>query len=128
LTELMQGSASFGEIITKDRLSGVHIVGAGQEPGQRQLLQLPRINLAIDALSRAYDYVVLDAGTATDLPANVIAAQAHAVIIPDPAITPMARDVMKGQLLASGFSGVTILDTPLKAMDLGAPGERVAAA
>jgi hypothetical protein len=35
---------------------------------------------------------------------------------------------MKGQLLASGFSGVTILDTPLKAMDLGAPGERVAAA
>lgn len=128
LTELMQGSASFGEIITKDRLSGVHLVGAGREPSQRQLLQLPRINLAIDALSRAYDYVVLDAGTATDLPANVIAAQAHAVIIPDPAITPMARDVMKGQLMASGFSGVTILDAPLKAMDLGAPGERVAAA
>lgn len=128
LTELMQGSASFGEIITKDRLSGVHIVGAGREPTQRQLLQLPRINLAIDALSRAYDHVVLDAGTATDLPANVIAAQAHAVIIPDPAITPTARDVMKRQLLASGFSGVTILDTPLKAMDLGAPGERVAAA
>lgn len=128
LTELMQGSASFGEIITKDRLSGVHIVGAGQEPSQRQLLQLPRISLAIDALSRAYDYVVLDAGTASDLPANVIAAQAHAVIIPDPAITSAARDVMKGQLLASGFAGVTILDTPLKAMDLGAPGERVAAA
>ena len=72
--------------------------------------------------------MVLDAGTATDLPANVIAAQAHAVIIPDPAITPAARDVMKGQLMTTGFSGVTILDTPLKAMDLGAPGERVAAA
>jgi uncharacterized protein involved in exopolysaccharide biosynthesis len=128
LTELMQGSASFSEIITKDRLSGVHLVGAGQEPGQRQLLQLPRINLAIDALSRAYDYVVLDAGTATDLPASVIASQAHAVIIPDPAITASARDVMRSQLLASGFVGVTILDTPLKAMDLGAPGERVAAA
>lgn len=128
LTELMQGSASFSEIITKDRLSGVHIVGAGRETSQRQLLQLPRINLAIDALSRAYDFVVLDAGTATDLPASVIAAQAHAVIIPDPAITASARDVMKGQLLASGFIGVTILDTPLKAMDLGTPGERVAAA
>lgn len=128
LTELMQGAASFSEIITKDRLSGVHIVGAGREPSQRQLLQLPRINLAIDALSRAYDYVVLDAGTATDLPASVIAAQAHAVIIPDPAITASARDVMKSQLLASGFAGVTILDAPLKAMDLGAPGERIAAA
>lgn len=128
LTELMQGAASFGEIITKDRLSGVHIVGAGRDPAQRHLLQLPRINLAIDALSRAYDYVVLDAGTATDLPANVIAAQAHAVIIPDPAITSAARSVMKGQLLASGFADVTILETPLKAMDLGTPGERVAAA
>ena len=128
LTELMQGSASFSEIITKDRLSGVHLVGAGQEPSQRQLLQLPRINLAVDALSRAYDYVVLDAGTATDLPASVIAAQAHAVIIPDPEITASAREVMKSQLLASGFVGVTILDTPLRAMDLGAPGERVAAA
>lgn len=128
LTELMQGSASFSEIITKDRLSGVHIVGAGRESSRRQLLQLPRINLAVDALARAYDYVVLDAGTATDLPASVIAAKAHAVIIPDPAITASARDVMKSQLLASGFTGVTILDAPLKAMDLGAPGERIAAA
>lgn len=128
LTELMQGLASFGEIITKDRLSGVHIVGAGRDAAQRQLLQLPRINLALDALSRAYDYVVLDAGTASDLPASVIAAQAHAVIIPDPAITDSARDMMKSQLLASGFTGVTILGVRLKATDLGVPGERVAAA
>lgn len=128
LTELMQGSASFSDIITKDRLSAVHIVGAGRDAAQRQLLQLPRINLAIDALSRAYDYVVLDAGTASDLPATVIAAQAHAVIIPDPAITAAAREMMKTQLLESGFAGVTILTTSLNPMDLGAPGERVAAA
>jgi MinD-like ATPase involved in chromosome partitioning or flagellar assembly len=127
LTELMQGSASFGDIITKDRASGVHIVGAGQDAAQRQLLQMPRINLAIDALSRAYNYVVLDAGTASDLPASVIAAQAHAVIIPDPAITATARDMMRSQLLASGFTGVTILTAP-STMDLGAPGERIAAA
>ncbi|MBQ8105014.1 MAG: lipopolysaccharide biosynthesis protein [Afipia sp.] len=128
LTELMQGSASFSDIITKDRLSPVHIVGAGRDAAQRQLLQLPRINLAIDALSRAYDYVVLDAGTASDLPANVIAAQAHAVIIPDPAITTSAREMMKSQLLESGFAGVTILAAPLKVIDLVVPGERVAAA
>ncbi|MFZ5679286.1 MAG: lipopolysaccharide biosynthesis protein [Bradyrhizobiaceae bacterium] len=128
LTELMQGSASFSDIITKDRLSAVHIVGAGRDAAQRQLLQLPRINLAIDALSRAYDYVVLDAGTASDLPATVIAAQAHAVIIPDPAITAAAREMMKTQLLESGFAGVTILTTSLNPMDLGAPGQRVAAA
>jgi uncharacterized protein involved in exopolysaccharide biosynthesis len=128
LTELMQGAASFGDIITKDRLSGVHIVGAGRDATQRELLQLPRINLAIDALSRAYDYVVLDAGTASDLPASVIAAQSHAVIIPDPAITATARDLMKSQLLASGFVGVTILSATPEAMDFGVPGDRFVAA
>ncbi len=128
LTELMQGLASFSDIIAKDRLSGVHIVGAGRDAAQRELLLLPRINLAIDALSRAYDYVVLDAGTAADLPAGVIAAQAHAVIIPDPAITATAKDMMRSQLLASGFVGVTILTTPLTATDLSMPSDQTAAA
>jgi polysaccharide biosynthesis transport protein len=128
LTELMQGEASFGQIITKDRLSGVHIVGAGRDGAQRELLQLPRVNLAVDALSRAYDYVVLDAGTASDLPAAVIASQAHAVIIPDPAITAAARDTMRSQLLASGFVEVTILTSHPGAATLGAGDERFAAA
>jgi Mrp family chromosome partitioning ATPase len=128
LTELMQGLASFGDIITRDRMSGVHIVGAGRDPAQRQLLQLPRMNLAINALSRAYDYVVLDAGTASDLPASVIAAEAHAIIIPDQAITPAARDVMKSQLLASGFAAVTILTRPPEVLETGVAGDRNAAA
>mgnify|MGYP001329528548 CR=1 FL=1 len=34
--------------------------------------------------------------------------------------------MMKTQLLESGFAGVTILTTSLNAMDIGAPGERVA--
>jgi uncharacterized protein involved in exopolysaccharide biosynthesis len=126
LTDLMQGAASFGQIITKDRMSGVHLVGAGRDVAQRSLLQLPRINLAIDALLRVYEHVVLDAGTAADLPAAVIAAQAHAVVIPDPAITSAGRDTMRDQLLASGFAGVTILSAP--AVEPGMPAARVAAA
>lgn len=128
LTDLMQGAASFGQIITKDRLSGVHLVGAGRDAGQRSLLQLPRLNLAIDALLRAYDHVVLDAGTASDLPPTLIASQAHAIIIPDPAIKAAARDAMRNQLLASGFVDVTILKSPAQAAEIGAAGDRVAAA
>jgi uncharacterized protein involved in exopolysaccharide biosynthesis len=128
LTDLMQGAASFGQIITKDRLSGVHLVGAGQDVAQRALLQSPRINLAIDALLRAYDHVVLDAGTGADLPSGVIATQAHAVVIPDAAITASGRDIMRDQLLASGFTGVTILTTPGTAAEIGVPEARVAAA
>ena len=128
LTELMQGTAPFGQIITKDRMSGVHLVDAGRDVAQRPLLQLPRINLAIDALQRVYEHVVLDAGTAADLPAAVIAAQAHAVVIPDAAITSAGRAVMRDQLLASGFAGVTILSAPAVAAVPGASEARVAAA
>ncbi|MBI3700220.1 MAG: lipopolysaccharide biosynthesis protein [Afipia sp.] len=127
LTDLMQGTASFGQIITKDRLSGVHLVGAGLNASQRALLQLPRLNLAVDALLRAYDHVVLDAGTASDLPSSLIATQAHAVVIPDSAIKRQARAVMRDQLLASGFIGVTVLTPPVGGAS-GMPDAKVAAA
>jgi len=128
LIDLMQGAASFGQIITKDRMSGVHLVGAGRDAGQRSLLQLPRVNLAIDALLRAYDHVVLDAGTASDLPSTLIASQAHAIIIPDTAITAEGRDTMRKQLLASGFVDVTILKAAVQSADVAAFSDRIAAA
>ncbi|MEH2514363.1 succinoglycan biosynthesis transport protein ExoP [Nitrobacteraceae bacterium AZCC 1564] len=128
LTDLMQGAASFGQIITKDRMSGVHLVGAGRDTGQRSLLQLPRVNLAIDALLRAYDHVVLDAGTASNLPATLIASQAHAIIIPDPNMAAQACETMRGQLLATGFVGVTILKAAVQSADVAASSDRIAAA
>jgi uncharacterized protein involved in exopolysaccharide biosynthesis len=127
LSDLMQASASFGQIITKDRLSGVHIVGAGRNP-DRALLQFPRLGLAIDALTRAYDHVVLDAGTAADLPTSLIAQNAHAVIVPDPAITPAARAAMRDQLAEAGFADVTILTGAVQEAAIGPAGERTAAA
>lgn len=127
LTDLMNGSASFGQIITKDRLSGVHLVGAGRNP-DRAVLQSPRLGMAIDALLRAYDHVVLDAGAAVDLPPALIAAQAHAVIVPAPGINAGARAAMRDQLLGSGFIAVTILDAPATSPEIGPAGERIAAA
>lgn len=127
LSDLMQASSSFSQIITRDRLSGVHIVGAGRHP-DRALLQFPRLGLAIDALMRAYDHVVLDAGTAVDLPTALIAQNAHAVIIPDPTITPAARAAMRDQLIEAGFADVTILNGAAQDPEIGAAGERIAAA
>jgi uncharacterized protein involved in exopolysaccharide biosynthesis len=108
LTDLARGVASFSQIITKDRLSGLHMIGAGSQP-DRLLLQSPRVTMALDALLRAYDHVVLDAGTAADLPSALIASGAHAVILPAPDISDAARVTMRKQLVASGFVAVTIL-------------------
>jgi hypothetical protein len=86
------------------------------------LLRLPRLGLAVDALLRVYDHVVLDAGTAFDLPAELLAAQACAVMVPDAAMAADARTSMCDQFRAVGFSEVTMLSgpaQPLDAVDLG---------
>src|SRR3984957_4401404 len=86
LAELMLGEASFSQIITKDRLSRVHLVNAGRPGSDRALLQSPRLMLAIDALLRVYDHVLLDAGSASDLPAEMLTVQARAGVVPAPSL------------------------------------------
>jgi tyrosine-protein kinase Etk/Wzc len=128
LAELMLGEASFSQVITRDRLSRVHLVSAGRPGFDRALLQSPRLTLAIDALLRVYDHVLLDAGTASELPAELLTAQARAVMVPDAAMAADARTLMCDQLMAVGFSEVTILSRPAQPSDAVEPGPRVAAA
>jgi len=128
LAELMQGEASFTQVITKDRLSRTHLVSAGRPGSDRALLQSPRLGLAIDALLRVYDYVLLDAGSASDLPAELLTSQARAVVVPDASMATEARDLMCDQLKAVGFSDVTMLSKPVLPSDEVDPGLRVVAA
>src|ERR1700737_3697218 len=128
LAELMLGEASFSQVITKDRLSRVHLVSAGRPGFDRALLQSPRLTLAIDALLRVYDHVLLAAGTASDLPAELLTAQARAVVVPDVSMTADARTVMCDQLRAVGFSEVTMLSKAAQPLDAVEPGPRVVAA
>ena len=128
LAELMQGEVSFSQVITKDRLSRVHLVSAGRPGSDPALLQSPRLTLAIDALLRVYDHVLLDAGSASDLPAELLTAQARAVVVPDASMAADARGLMSDQLKAAGFSDVTMLSKPSLPADAADPGPRVVAA
>jgi tyrosine-protein kinase Etk/Wzc len=128
LAELMLGEASFGQVITKDRLSRVHLVSAGRSGADRALLSSPRLTLALDALLRVYDHVLLDAGTATDLPAELLTSRARAVVVRDPAATAEACSEFCDQLRAVGFAEVTMLSKPSLPSDVAEPGPRVAAA
>jgi uncharacterized protein involved in exopolysaccharide biosynthesis/Mrp family chromosome partitioning ATPase len=127
LAELMQGQASFAQIITRDKLSRLHLVMAGRPGFDRSLLQSPRVTLAIDALLRAYDHVLLDAGSASDLPAELLTANARAVVVPDASMEPDARTLMCEQLSAVGFSEVTMLSKPVQPSN-GVEAPRVVAA
>ncbi|MEY9885611.1 GumC family protein [Bradyrhizobium sp. USDA 328] len=117
LAELMQGEASFAQIITRDKLSRLHLVMAGRPGFDRSLLQSPRVALAIDALLRAYDHVLIDAGSASDLPAELLTAHARAVVVPDASMAPDARTLMCEQLREVGFSEVTMLSKPVQPSD-----------
>jgi polysaccharide biosynthesis transport protein len=128
LAELMLGEASFSQVITRDRLSRVHLVSAGRAGSDRALLQSTRLTLAIDALLRVYDHVLLDAGTASDLPAELLTAHARAVVVPEASMAADARTLMCDQLKAVGFSDVTMLSKPVQPSDAVDPGPRVVAA
>ena len=84
-------------------MSRVHLVSAGRPGFDRALLQSPRLTLAIDALLRVYDHVLLDAGTASDLPAELLTSQARAVVVPDASMSvggprPDVRPAQGGRL------------------------------
>ena len=128
LAELMQGEASFAQIITRDRLSRVHLVSAGRPGFDRAQLQSPRMILAIDALLRVYDHVLLDAGAASDLPAELLTSQARAVVVPEASMASEARAQMCDQLRAVGFSEVTMLSKPCEPSDAVEPSPHVVAA
>ena len=128
LAELMQGEASFTQVITKDRLSRAHLVSSGRPGSDRTLLQSPRLGLAIDALLKVYDHVLLDAGSASDLPAELLTTQARAVVVPDASMAAEARNRMCDQLKAVGFSDVTMLSKPVPPPDAVEPAPRVVAA
>ena len=128
LAELMLGEASFAQVITRDRLSRAHLVSAGRPGSDRNLLQSPRLALAIDALLRVYDHVLLDAGLASDLPAELLTSHARAVVVPDASMEADARSLMSEQLKDVGFSDVTMLSKPAQPSDAVDPAPRVVAA
>src|SRR5579864_4537192 len=127
LAELMQGEASFTQVITKDRLSRAHLVNSGRPGSDRALLQSPRLGLSIDALLGVYDHVLLDAGSASDLPAELLTSQARAVVVPDPSTAADARTLMGEQLKSAGFNEVTMLSEPVLSSDSPDAAPRVAA-
>ena len=114
LAELMQGEASFsrnhhpGQAVARC-ISSMPAVPASTAA----LLQSPRLTLAIDALLRVYDHVLLDAGTASDLPAELLTGECpRRGGARCRRWTQDARKLMCDSSSAVGFSEVTMLSEP----------------
>jgi polysaccharide biosynthesis transport protein len=110
ISDLVAGSASFGEIIARDRHSGTHFIAAGRPSADvASMVQSPRLVITVEALARSYDHVVINAGTLPDLPLEAIAALARqAVLVADAPDDPISAAAQE-HLLAAGFSAVNVL-------------------
>lgn len=64
ITDLLVGDAAFGDIIHGDRLSDAHVIPRGNANIKRAMRGIDRLSMVIDALSDAYDTVIVECGPA----------------------------------------------------------------
>ena len=110
LAELAAQTASFRDVITKDKSSHLHLISAGRVPEELEsILSWSGIATGFDPLARSYQHVVINAGTFGEAPLEAISEIApHAVLVAgtlSDAATASARE----RLLAAGFRDVTVL-------------------
>jgi Mrp family chromosome partitioning ATPase len=110
IAELVRGSATFGQIITRDRYSRVHLVMAGQEAiDAAEIMAAQRLSITIEALARSYDHVVIDAGTAADALLERLAVLAPRAVLVAPDLDNPETVAAREELLKAGFANVSVL-------------------
>ncbi|WP_417423960.1 GumC family protein [Hoeflea sp.] len=64
LTDLMCGEIAIADSIHPDRLSSAHIIPRGNANARRAMRAIDRLPMVIDALTEAYDIVIVECGAA----------------------------------------------------------------
>ncbi len=110
IAELVRGTASFGDIITRDQYSNAHLVATGEIGNDGPTLSAsPMLATVIEALARSYDHVVIDVGSAADIAIERFAPlAAHAVLVAADPANP-ATKAARERLMLAGISDVTLV-------------------
>jgi uncharacterized protein involved in exopolysaccharide biosynthesis/Mrp family chromosome partitioning ATPase len=107
--DLVRGAATFGQIITRDRYSRVQLAQAGEAAGNAAaIINSERLTIAIDALSRTYDHVVINAGPARELASERIARLAPCALLVATGIAVADVEALRDQLASAGFGDVAV--------------------
>jgi uncharacterized protein involved in exopolysaccharide biosynthesis/Mrp family chromosome partitioning ATPase len=117
IAELLRGSASYGEIITRDRHSRVHLVMAGRAVADAEAdIDSQRLSITLEALARSYDHMVIDAGPLAEISAERFAEFAPRAVLVASQVDDPATIEAREHLLRAGFDEVSVLASD--------PGER----
>jgi Mrp family chromosome partitioning ATPase len=110
IAELVRGTASFGDVITRDQYSTVHLVSTGHVGSDSAALTAsPMLTTVIEALVRSYDHVVIDIGSAADIEVERFAPLAtRAVLVAADPANPATR-AARDRLMLAGFADVSLM-------------------
>jgi uncharacterized protein involved in exopolysaccharide biosynthesis/Mrp family chromosome partitioning ATPase len=113
IADMARGTASFGDIITRDRASRLHLVATGQVGNDTDnIIVSQMLWAALDALAQSYDYLVIDAGSQIGAALAQLAACAPCAVLIGGARKPAALNAQTGELQAAGFAEVSVLSGP----------------
>jgi tyrosine-protein kinase Etk/Wzc len=110
LAELADGDVSIGDIITKDRMSGLNLIVSGRAPAAPgEILSAPGMSKNFKALAYTYGHVVIDAGAVdgADM-ASIATLASHAILLVE-TLSNRGTDKARERLEDAGFDDVTIL-------------------
>jgi Mrp family chromosome partitioning ATPase len=126
ITDLLTGEATIAETIHGDRLSDAHILPHGGANAKRAMRAADRLGMIIDALSNAYDLVLVECGPADIAGIKRLARNGDVEIILS------AADISEAEIeaTASGFVEAGYEDIVLmignSIADPGTPGRKAA--
>ncbi len=109
--ELARGAASFGDIITRDKFSRIHLVAAGQVIGDAPaIFASPRLTITLQALAHAYDHLVIDGGAIEDAPVVFLTAIAQRAVLVAKDLGAQETLAARATLTAAGYSDVVAIE------------------
>jgi MinD-like ATPase involved in chromosome partitioning or flagellar assembly len=118
IADLVHGTASFGDIITRDRASRLHVVAAGQVGNDAAgLIHSQMLWAAVGALAQSYDYIVIDAGAQSETAIEPVAAAAPFAVLVGGESPPHSLHTLAAQLRSAGFAEVAVLTGAPPALD-----------
>jgi len=111
VADVMRGEASFGDVITRDKLSRVHLVAAGQVGADgAAIVASPRLTMMVEALARTYDHVIIDAGTTFEAPVERLHRLAPRAVLVATEQTSRATTAALERLALAGYGEIAVLD------------------
>ncbi len=110
IAELVRGTASFGQVITRDQASPVHLIAAGQVGGDAAALSAaPMLATMIEGLAQSYDHVLIDIGPVPEIAVErlVPLARRGVLVASDPS-APATR-AARERLMQAGLPEVLLI-------------------